>query len=251
MTVLPPGPPAMGGQLAQWFVYCLVVSLFAGYVASRALGPGAAYLDVSQFASTTAFCGYGLALWQNTIWYTALEDDPEVHVRQPVLRLSHRRDLRMAVATIADPLHCVLAGARTVCSAGPDAGAAAAVRRLREVDHRAAGGDDPRRRDGARPGGGVPSANRDIRPGWPGHQCVHRAQSAGHGRSRGARPRTGLREGARPAPRHSRRREGQLRHGGAPDDGPVELLFAMLMPARDSAVIEQLKKSRRRHHRQD
>lgn len=68
-TFLPTGPPTMGAQLGQWFLYCVVVSLFAGYIASRALGPGAPYLDVSQFASTTAFCGYGLALWQNTIWY--------------------------------------------------------------------------------------------------------------------------------------------------------------------------------------
>jgi hypothetical protein len=69
LTVLPSGPPQMGGQLAQWFVYCLVVSVFAAYVTSRALPPGAAYLDVSQLASTTAFVGYALAMWQNTIWY--------------------------------------------------------------------------------------------------------------------------------------------------------------------------------------
>jgi hypothetical protein len=69
MTVLPNGPGNMGAQLMQWFVYCVVVSLFAAYVASRALPPGAAYLEVSQMASTTAFVGYGLALWQNTIWY--------------------------------------------------------------------------------------------------------------------------------------------------------------------------------------
>jgi hypothetical protein len=59
----------MGEQLTQWFVYCAVVSLFAGYIASRAAGPGAPYMQVSQFASTTAFAGYGLALWQNSIWY--------------------------------------------------------------------------------------------------------------------------------------------------------------------------------------
>ena len=41
MTVMKSGPPAMGGQLAQWFVYCLVVSVFAAFIAGRALGPGA------------------------------------------------------------------------------------------------------------------------------------------------------------------------------------------------------------------
>ena len=69
MTVLPPGQNLMAARLAQWFVYCLVVSLFAAYIASRALDRAAPYLEVSQIASTTAFVGYGLALWQNSIWY--------------------------------------------------------------------------------------------------------------------------------------------------------------------------------------
>ncbi len=68
-TVLPNGRPKMGGQLVQWFVYCLVVSLFAAYLASRSLGPGASYLRVSQIASTTAFMGYALGQWPLTIWY--------------------------------------------------------------------------------------------------------------------------------------------------------------------------------------
>ena len=69
MTVMKSGPPAMGGQLAQWFVYCLVVSVFAAYIAGRALGPGAHYLAVFRFAGCTAFIGYSLALWQNSIWF--------------------------------------------------------------------------------------------------------------------------------------------------------------------------------------
>jgi hypothetical protein len=69
MTVLPPGHDFLGASLIQWFVFCLIVSLFAAYVASRALDRGAPYLEVSRFASTTAFVGYGLALWQNSIWY--------------------------------------------------------------------------------------------------------------------------------------------------------------------------------------
>ena len=69
MTMMESGPPAMGKALAGWFVYSLVVGLFAGYVASRALPPGAPYLDVFRFTGTVAFVGYALALWQNTIWY--------------------------------------------------------------------------------------------------------------------------------------------------------------------------------------
>jgi hypothetical protein len=69
MTVLPKGPITMGSSLAQWFVYCVVVGIFAAYVTGRALGPGAHYLTVFRFAGATAFAGYGLALLQNSIWW--------------------------------------------------------------------------------------------------------------------------------------------------------------------------------------
>jgi hypothetical protein len=69
MTVMESGPPAMGKNLAMWFVYAMVVGVFAGYIAGRALPPGAHYLQVFRFAGTVAFTGYALALWQNTIWY--------------------------------------------------------------------------------------------------------------------------------------------------------------------------------------
>ena len=60
---------SMGKSLVQWFVYTLVVGVFAAYITGRALGPGAEYLDVFRFAGCTAFVGYALALWQNSIWY--------------------------------------------------------------------------------------------------------------------------------------------------------------------------------------
>jgi len=69
MTVIPNGPPSMGKNLAQWFVYCVVVSVIAAYVAGRALTAGAAYLDVFRFAGCAAFVAYSLALWQDSIWY--------------------------------------------------------------------------------------------------------------------------------------------------------------------------------------
>ena len=69
MTVMPSGPPKMGGQLLQWFVYCIIVGVFAAYIAGRALQPGAHYLAVFRFAGATAFIGYSLALWQDSIWY--------------------------------------------------------------------------------------------------------------------------------------------------------------------------------------
>jgi hypothetical protein len=69
MTVMANGRPKMGGQMLQWFIYCVVVSIFAGYIAGRALPVGAHYLSVFRFAGCTAFLGYSLALWQNTIWF--------------------------------------------------------------------------------------------------------------------------------------------------------------------------------------
>ena len=69
ITVFPTGVFGMGRNLAMWFVYSLVVSLFAAYVTGRAVGPGTNYLQVFRFAGTVAFIGYALALWQMSIWY--------------------------------------------------------------------------------------------------------------------------------------------------------------------------------------
>ncbi|NWF89663.1 MAG: hypothetical protein HXY50_09400 [Ignavibacteriaceae bacterium] len=68
-TLFPPGSNFMGSSLAQWFVYCLIVGVFAAYIAGRALGPGAHYLAIFRFAGATAFAGYSLALLQNSIWF--------------------------------------------------------------------------------------------------------------------------------------------------------------------------------------
>jgi hypothetical protein len=68
LTVLRDGF-AMGKKLTQWFVFSIVVGIFAGYVAGHALGPGAPYLAVFRYVGTIAFLGYGLALWQDSIWW--------------------------------------------------------------------------------------------------------------------------------------------------------------------------------------
>lgn len=68
-TVMPNGPFAMGAQLGQWIVYCAVVSIIAAYVGSRALVPGALYLEVFRFVGVTAFACYGMGAWQESIWY--------------------------------------------------------------------------------------------------------------------------------------------------------------------------------------
>ena len=69
VTVAPSGPPSMSSSLILWFLYAVVVSLFAGYIAGRALGPGATYLCVFRFVGTAAFMGYSLGLLQHSIWY--------------------------------------------------------------------------------------------------------------------------------------------------------------------------------------
>jgi hypothetical protein len=69
MTVSPGGPPSMGLALSLWFLYSILVSVFAAYIAGRALTAESHYLAVFRFAGATAFTGYGLALLQNSIWY--------------------------------------------------------------------------------------------------------------------------------------------------------------------------------------
>lgn len=69
LTVSPGGSVNMGSSLIQWFVYCLIVSVFAAYIAGRAVPAGTEYLSVFRFAGATAFAGYSLALMQNSIWY--------------------------------------------------------------------------------------------------------------------------------------------------------------------------------------
>ena len=69
MTVMPNGVPTMGTQLASWFLFTIVVSVFAAYVTSHAVQPGASYLEVFRFAGATAFACYSMALWELRIWY--------------------------------------------------------------------------------------------------------------------------------------------------------------------------------------
>jgi hypothetical protein len=69
VTVMPNGPFSMGRNLSLWFIYCLVIGVFAAYVTGRALPPGADHAKVLQIAGATAFIAYALGIWQMTIWY--------------------------------------------------------------------------------------------------------------------------------------------------------------------------------------
>lgn len=69
MTVLPKGMTPMGGLLGKWFLFNVVVSLFAAYLASRLLTPGTVYLQVFRVTGTIVFASYALGAWPQSIWY--------------------------------------------------------------------------------------------------------------------------------------------------------------------------------------
>ncbi|MEP6996678.1 MAG: hypothetical protein ABI900_03465 [Betaproteobacteria bacterium] len=69
VTVMPNGTFSMSRNLVLWFLYCVVVGLFAACIAALALPPGAPYPRVFQIVAAAAFAGYVLALWQMSIWY--------------------------------------------------------------------------------------------------------------------------------------------------------------------------------------
>jgi hypothetical protein len=69
LTLATGADPGMGKALAQWFVYLLVISLFAAYLAHRAIASGAPYLAVFKFVGVTAFMAYALGHAHQSIWY--------------------------------------------------------------------------------------------------------------------------------------------------------------------------------------
>ena len=61
---------SIGRNLVKWFLYSIVIGVFAAYVASLTLPAGAPYMTVFRVTSTVTFAAYALALWQNWIWYS-------------------------------------------------------------------------------------------------------------------------------------------------------------------------------------
>ena len=59
----------MGARLVQWFLFAVLVSVFAAYIAGRTLPPGTDYLPVFRISGTVAFAGYALAHLPASIWY--------------------------------------------------------------------------------------------------------------------------------------------------------------------------------------
>src|SRR5438309_9965772 len=70
LSVMPLWRGSMAGNLSQWFGYCLVVSVFAAFIAGSALPPGLPpFTAVCRLAGTTAFLAYTLGLWRMSTWY--------------------------------------------------------------------------------------------------------------------------------------------------------------------------------------
>ena len=79
LNVLPSGAPAMGKNLIQRFVFCLVIGFLTAYLAGRTLGPGSDYLQVFRVAGTVAFLGYAGAapigsIWEGDKWSTTVKN---------------------------------------------------------------------------------------------------------------------------------------------------------------------------------
>jgi len=68
VTVRPPGPPGMGANLAMWFLYSLLIGVFAGYVGMLGLSRGADSLAVFRVTGTVAILGYGASYIPDSIW---------------------------------------------------------------------------------------------------------------------------------------------------------------------------------------
>ena len=63
------GDMNMGKLFGQWFVYSLFIAVLAAYVTGRTRAVGAPYPEVFRVSGAVTFCCYGVAHWQNWIWW--------------------------------------------------------------------------------------------------------------------------------------------------------------------------------------
>ena len=68
MTVMPNGPMSMGKNLMIWFIYTLVIGVFAAYLAYAAIGRGGDYLAAFRLTGTVAVLAYGVTPIIDSIW---------------------------------------------------------------------------------------------------------------------------------------------------------------------------------------
>lgn len=68
VTIMANGVPGMGKSLLMWFLFSILISIFAAYVGSLGLSPAAEYLQVFRITGTVAVLGYGVNQTHNSIW---------------------------------------------------------------------------------------------------------------------------------------------------------------------------------------
>ena len=68
IAVMPSGPMNMGKFLGQWFVYCLLVGIFLGYLLACTLPAGTDAMHVFRVASSAAFLAYCLPNYVDSVW---------------------------------------------------------------------------------------------------------------------------------------------------------------------------------------
>jgi hypothetical protein len=69
MMTMMDGSMNMGPQLFKWFIYSIIVSAIAAFVASRTMPPGTGYGQILRVVGAVAFCSYTMAYWPMSIWY--------------------------------------------------------------------------------------------------------------------------------------------------------------------------------------
>src|SRR5437588_2394401 len=79
LTIMPSGPPMMAKFLGQWFVYCLIISIFVAYLTGRTLPPGVAHKSVLHLGGAAAFLAYGVGqlsvgIWKGQLWGMVIKE---------------------------------------------------------------------------------------------------------------------------------------------------------------------------------
>lgn len=68
LTLRPNGVPKMGPSLIYWFLFTVVVSIFAAYIGHVTLPAKMHYLTVFRVVGSAAFMAYGLGTLPGAIW---------------------------------------------------------------------------------------------------------------------------------------------------------------------------------------
>lgn len=63
------GLPNMGKMLGLWFGFCLLVAIFAAYLAGASLAAGAMPAQVFRIAATSAFMAFSFGVLPQVVWW--------------------------------------------------------------------------------------------------------------------------------------------------------------------------------------